>query len=72
MLLLPPVGCQSIACMRFSNSAEGLNFHLRMIVQMRNEPPTTDAITMMTVIVVFVAVEVPSAAPSATAVFDGV
>lgn len=28
------VGCQSMGCMRSSKELEGLNFHLRMIVQM--------------------------------------
>lgn len=32
------VGCQSIGLSRLSNSSEGLNFHLRMTVQMMPAP----------------------------------
>ena len=42
-----------MGCMRSSNSAEGLKFHLRMMVQIMIAPPTHDAITIITVRVVF-------------------
>jgi len=35
----PVVGCQSMGCMRSSNSLEGLNFHLRMMVQIKPATP---------------------------------
>lgn len=38
-----------MGCMRSSNSADGLNFHLRMMVQMMIAPPMQDAMTIMTV-----------------------
>lgn len=47
--LCSAVGCQSMGCMRSSNSADGLNFHLRMMVQMMIAPPMQDAMTIMTV-----------------------
>lgn len=43
-----------MGCMRSSNWADGLNFHLRMIVQMITAPPMQDAMTIITVTVVFV------------------
>jgi len=46
------VGCQSMGCILPSNWDEGLNFHLRMMVQMRATPPTQAAMTMSTVTVV--------------------
>lgn len=42
-----------LTCMRSSNSEDGLNFHLRMIVQRMIDPPTVAAITISIVIVVF-------------------
>jgi hypothetical protein len=47
------VGCQSMGCMRSSNEFDFPSFHFRMIVQIMATPPTTDAITIMTVVVVF-------------------
>lgn len=47
------VGCQSIGCMRSSKEFDGLNFHLRMMVQIMAVPPTTEAMTMRTVVTVF-------------------
>jgi hypothetical protein len=47
------VGCQSMGCMRSSNEFDFPSFHFRMIVQIIATPPTTDAITIMTVVVVF-------------------
>jgi hypothetical protein len=47
------VGCQSIGCMRSSNEFDFPSFHFRMIVQIIATPPTTDAITIRTVVVVF-------------------
>jgi len=38
-----------MGCMRSSNSADGLNFHLRMMVQIMIAPPIQDAMTIMTV-----------------------
>jgi hypothetical protein len=37
-----------MGCMRSSNSAEGRNFHLRMMVQMRATPPMLPAMAPMT------------------------
>jgi hypothetical protein len=48
------VGCQSIGCIRSSNLSDGLNFHLRMRVQMIAIPPIEAAMAMMTVKVVLV------------------
>ena len=49
-----PVGRQSIGCIRSSNLSDGLNFHLRMRVQIIAIPPIEAAKAMMTVNVVFV------------------
>lgn len=62
------VGCQSIGCMRSSNSADGLNFHLRIMVQMMTAPPMQDATTMMTVTVVFAMDEEPEAVAAGVSV----
>jgi hypothetical protein len=47
------VGCQSMGCMRSSKEFDFPSFHFRMIVQIIATPPTTDAITIRTVVVVF-------------------
>lgn len=49
-----PVGCQSIGCIRSSNLSDGLNFHLRIRVQIIAIPPIEAARAMMMVNVVFV------------------
>ena len=61
------VGCQSIGVMRSSKLDEGLNFHLRMIVQPMKTAATEPAMTAITVIAVLPADE---AAPVTTGVVD--
>jgi hypothetical protein len=48
------VGCQSIGCIRSSNLSDGLNFHLRISVQITAIAPIDAARATMTVRVVFV------------------
>lgn len=45
------VGCQSMGCIRSSNELEGLNFHLRMIVQIRAAKPMEPPIAAMMMMV---------------------
>lgn len=55
------MGCQSIGCIRSSNLFDGLNFHLRIRVQIIAMPPIEAAKAMMMVKVVFVLVVAPVA-----------
>jgi len=48
------VGSQSIGCIRSSNLSDGLNFHLRISVQITAMAPIEAARATMTVRVVFV------------------
>jgi hypothetical protein len=60
-----------IGCMRSSNCDDGLNFHLRMIVQIIPAPPTDAAITMNTVSVVRFVVDVALVFAAEEALGDG-
>jgi len=53
------VGCQSIGCMRSSNLSDGLNFHLRISVQITAMHPIEAARATMMVRVVFVVEDAP-------------
>jgi len=55
------VGCQSIGCIRSSNLSDGLNFHLRMSVQITAIAPIEAARATITVRVVFVVEVAPLA-----------